>query len=149
MSEHIWSRHGVGYRPTAFVNPFLCRPASVVNAMAAMPTSTTPGMKSLKGIVAGLLACFNSVPLATAFFNYSVTPPPVRKQRIAMSVSVCPCVWLLAEVSQELVLQTSPEPMAAAWSSTRGVQILCVFGFIDNVIFVHNESYGDMSIPLQ
>ena len=54
MAEPNCGRKTVYRPPTTLVNPFHGRPANVVDAMAGVPSST-PGMKSLKGIVAGLL----------------------------------------------------------------------------------------------
>jgi len=56
-----------------------------------------------------------------------------------MSVSVCLCVCLSTIISSELHVRCSPNflcmlPMAVARSSSRGLVMLCTFGFTHNVI---------------
>jgi len=66
MAERKWGMK-TAYRPTTLVNPFHGRPANVVDAMAGVPSST-PGMKSLKGIVAGLLRLLRIRPISVVRF---------------------------------------------------------------------------------
>ena len=68
MAEPKWNRQIV-YRPkTSYLSPFLSRPTGVVNAMAAVPSST-PGMKSLKGIIAGLLCLSPAISFRKKYYS--------------------------------------------------------------------------------
>ena len=85
-----------------------------------------------------------------------VTPPPIGKRSIVMSVShsVCVCVCLPEIISSELHVRSSPIFLRLTYG--RGSVLLwrrngtlCTSGFIDDFIFAHNPRCFDVAAQLK
>jgi len=80
-----------------------------------------------------------------------VTPPPIGKRSILMSVSVCLCVCLSAIISSELHVRSLQKKfvhvtygriLVLFW---RRSDKLCTSGFMDDVKFVHKPRLLDIA----